>query len=140
MMFSKNIYLAGQAITAIYDGALEPTGITWRQFMVMEAISENTGGNQRAISVATEIDRSTISIIVRALKSLKLADRIKSDDDERSYALSLTKDGKKTLTKARRIVDRTRQKTFKNFSIHDLEAADTILSGLIAMRNSTAKH
>jgi MarR family transcriptional regulator, temperature-dependent positive regulator of motility len=75
-------------------------GTTPRQLAVLVAIDENEGASQQTLSERTGIDRSTLAAIVRRLLHRDLVRRRRTDRDGRTYAVKLTREGKRLLRQA----------------------------------------
>lgn len=58
---------SAENVVRFYDGILAPSGITARQYSLLNAISEHSGCNIRILSEVTLLDRSTLA---RSLKPL----------------------------------------------------------------------
>lgn len=80
------------AIAAEFDTRIEEK-ITLRQFVLLRAIAQNDGTNQVGVSLATRMDRSTISDMARRLRERGFMERRRRRTDARSYVLRLTESG-----------------------------------------------
>jgi DNA-binding MarR family transcriptional regulator len=83
---------------------------TPRQFVVLVAIDENEGANQRALSERTGIDGATLGQIVRRLVLRNLVRRRRNDRDGRAYAVKLTSKGQRLLLQAGTLARRVDQR------------------------------
>lgn len=85
---------AGNVIK-FYDNILSPSGVTVRQYSLLNKIAENEGCSVRELSDATELDRSTLA---RSLKPLMKAGYIedRKEKSARNSMLYLTKEGLET--------------------------------------------
>src|SRR5215510_7303603 len=92
------LHRAGQAADDLFSKAVN--NITPSQFAVLIAIDENEGASQAVLSSSTGIDRSTITAIVRRLRSKKLVWRRRNGKDTRAYAMALTDQGRDVLRSA----------------------------------------
>lgn len=82
---------AGNVIQ-FYDNILSPSGVTVRQYSLLNKIAENEGCSVRELSDAVELDRSTLA---RSLKPLMQAGYIedRKESSARNSVLYLTKEG-----------------------------------------------
>jgi DNA-binding MarR family transcriptional regulator len=90
---------ASRRMTARYDEALLPAGITLAQFSLLKTTNRHAPVSLTRLSELTELDRSTLGRNVRVLERLGLV--LMSDaDDHREAAISLTPAGTDTLERA----------------------------------------
>jgi len=82
------------AINASAEG-LADKGLTIRQFAVLAALNDEDGQSQSDLVRVTGIDRSTLADMVSRMEKSGLVKRIKSKEDARAKAVSLTPDGQK---------------------------------------------
>lgn len=73
--------------------------ITPRQYVVLRAILNHTGGEpcQRQICLATGVDRSTLTDILRRLEAAGLITRTRQQSDQRRVTTALTPAGIKAV-------------------------------------------
>ena len=91
-----SLHLAHQAAKASFDSDLSPT-----QYVVLRAIQElGDGVNQRTLTRATGIDRSTMTDVLKRLAKLGLIKRRRSKEDTRSVVSSLTDEGRQAISRA----------------------------------------
>jgi DNA-binding MarR family transcriptional regulator len=76
------------------------TGLTHRQFIVLQATDANDGKSQTELVKITGIDRSTLADLVARLMAQGYLQRKRSKDDARANAVRLTLAGKKALKSA----------------------------------------
>lgn len=91
------IHRAEQAINTAFVKKTGDTGLTPRQYAILDAVSEKGGTSQAALATATGIDRSTLADIMRRLVARKLLARKRSRGDARAYEVTLTEAGRKIL-------------------------------------------
>ena len=89
------LHRAQQAAVNLSAGALAKKGLTIRQFAVLAALHDENGQSQSSLVDATGIDRSTLADMVQRMESGGLVKRIKSSEDGRAKAVSLTSKGEK---------------------------------------------
>lgn len=91
-----SLHLAHQAAKTAFDSELSPT-----QYVVLRAIQEiGNGVNQRTLTRATGIDRSTMTDVLKRLAKLGLIKRRRSKEDTRSVQSSLTDEGRQAISRA----------------------------------------
>ena len=73
------------------------SGITPRQFAILQAVSERNGLSQTDIMVATGIDRSGTADLVRRLVRNGSLQRRRSRRDARLYVVRITAQGREKL-------------------------------------------
>lgn len=84
-----------------YQGELTP-----RQLAVLRAVAAKDGASQTDIVVATGVDRSTTSDIVKRLVRRGLLRRRRSRKDARAYVVELTPDGQIAMDAAMPMLSR----------------------------------
>ncbi|MGI6204662.1 MAG: MarR family winged helix-turn-helix transcriptional regulator [Anaerovoracaceae bacterium] len=102
---------AGNVIR-FYDNILSPSGVTVRQYSLLNKIAENEGCSVRELSDAAELDRSTLA---RSLKPLMKAGYIedRKEKSARNSVLYLTEEGVRTCDHAEKLWQRA-QKEFED--------------------------
>jgi MarR family transcriptional regulator, temperature-dependent positive regulator of motility len=73
------------------------SGLTHRQYIVLQAADANDGKSQTELVKITGIDRSTLADLVARLMAQGYLQRKRSKDDARANAVRLTLAGKKAL-------------------------------------------
>jgi DNA-binding MarR family transcriptional regulator len=91
--------LSAGNVIQFYDNILSPSGVTVRQYSLLNKIGENEGCSVRELSDATELDRSTLA---RSLKPLMKAGYVedRKEKSARNSILYLTKEGLDTCKHA----------------------------------------
>lgn len=105
MQLLATIHKAEQNAGELFARALGKD-LTVRQAMLLEAISATPGASQTQLVVSTGIDRSTLADLVKRLKRKGLAQRRRTKEDARAYAVEITVAGKAELARARRLIPR----------------------------------
>ena len=98
------LHRAQQVAVNLSAAGLAEKGLTIRQFAVLAALYEEDGQSQSNLVDATGIDRSTLADMVSRMEKGGLVQRVKSQDDARAKAVSLTGEGEKAYTEAAPIV------------------------------------
>ena len=94
------LHRAQQVAVNLSATELAEKGLTIRQFAVLAALHNEDGQSQSNLVDATGIDRSTLADMVARMEKGGLVKRIKSKDDARAKAVSLTEDGEKAYQNA----------------------------------------
>jgi DNA-binding MarR family transcriptional regulator len=77
---------------------LEKFGLTTEQWNVLKTLSkEETGINQKKLSIKTDKDQPTIVRILDILERKKFVERIPSKDDRRAFIINLTESGRNII-------------------------------------------
>jgi DNA-binding MarR family transcriptional regulator len=111
---AKDAYLAAFRWRRAVEKELAPLGLTLTQWLVLTATEElvrETGDavNQNAIAARTELDRMTISQVMKTLAARAWVER-GPDASGRAYRIGLTRRGEKTARlAATRVAAATRQ-------------------------------
>lgn len=110
---------SAENVIRFYDHILAPSGVTVRQYSLLNNIAENEGCSIRELSDAAELDRSTLT---RSLKPLMQAGYIedRKEKSARNSVLYLTGEGVQTCHHAAKLW----QKAQKEFE--DIIGGDTV--------------
>jgi DNA-binding MarR family transcriptional regulator len=82
---------------------LRPLGIVVRHFGLMSLLDAHGPSSQQALAQRLSVSPAMITQIVDEVEARGLAERRRNPDDRRSYLVSLTPEGQRTLTAARRV-------------------------------------
>lgn len=119
-------------VVQFYDNLLSPSGVTVRQYSLLNKIAENEGCSVRELSDATELDRSTLA---RSLKPLIQAGYIEDRKERkaRNSVLYLTEEGIDTCRHASELWNKA-QKAFEDKvgrnNVQELESILELLQAL----------
>ena len=100
---------AAQYSADLYSDRRGKSGLTQRQFTVLEAVFHNEGQSQTALVKETGIDRSTLADLVNRLETHGYLSRKRSDKDARVNFVSLTEAGRDMLLNAQPQVSKVDQ-------------------------------
>lgn len=92
-----NLRNAARKVSAVYDAALEPLGITIAQFSLLRRVKRLEPVSLTELGRVTEHDRSTIGRNVRLLEKMGLLAQGKGKD-QRETVVTLTDAGREALT------------------------------------------
>lgn len=98
---SHLIHRALQLALDIYNEESAASGLTQRQFAVLEAASHNAGLTQTDLVKATGIDRSTLADLVARMTTKGLLTRERSALDARAMTVKVSAEGLAALEAAR---------------------------------------
>jgi DNA-binding MarR family transcriptional regulator len=91
--YSTTIRSTTRKITAMYDAALAPAGVTIAQLALLRRLSDETPTSVDGIARSAELERSTAARNVRLLEKQGLVTLGVSDTDRRAAAIVLTAHG-----------------------------------------------
>lgn len=84
------LYAASLAIGRTYKPTLDKLGITYPQFLVLQALQEQPGLTIGQIARRLSLESSTITPLVKRLETAGLAERTRTPDDERQVSVRLS--------------------------------------------------
>ena len=87
------LYAATHSLTRAYRSALERSGITYTQYLVMLVLWENNNISVGKIAQRLELDSGTLTPMLKRLETAGLIKRVRNIDDERIVEISLTEIG-----------------------------------------------
>ncbi|MGE0500761.1 MAG: MarR family winged helix-turn-helix transcriptional regulator [Rhizobiaceae bacterium] len=87
------IYSAANSVTRFYRKALEDTGLTYPQYLVMMVLWETRGTTMKALGDRLGLDSSTLTPLVKKLEQRGLVTRARSKEDERVLDIAPTEAG-----------------------------------------------
>ena len=92
------------AIFQNFKEAMGESDVTPGRFGVLQVIAANSGLSQSELGALLGVDRSTIVAVIDRLEEANLVRRLPAPNDRRSYALSLSENGTRTLAELERRV------------------------------------
>jgi DNA-binding MarR family transcriptional regulator len=98
---STNLHRAHQILDAAYARHMKSTGLSPRQFAVLNAVYTNGGPSQTRLVELTHIDRSTLSALVQEMKRRRLVAVKEEPSDLRANVVTLTATGRRKVIAAR---------------------------------------
>ena len=87
------LYSATHALTRAYRNALESTGITYTQYLVMLALWENNQLTVKTVADKLDLDSASLTPILKRLETAGLLTRLRNKNDERVVEITLTDKG-----------------------------------------------
>ena len=100
-----SLYAASMAVNRIYKPALDRLGLTYPQYLVLTALSEDDGQTVSGIADRLALESSTVTPLVKRLESAKLVTRTRNAMDERQVNVRLTDKGRKLRIEAGCLTD-----------------------------------
>jgi len=87
------LYTAANALVRAYRPLLEECGLTYPQYLVMQALWLDNGASLTGLSQATRLDLGTLTPIVKRLETKGLLSRSIDANDERKKVIETTDAG-----------------------------------------------
>ncbi|ALG15485.1 MarR family winged helix-turn-helix transcriptional regulator [Kibdelosporangium phytohabitans] len=87
------LYAASRAVTDVYRPLLAELDLTYPQYLVLLVLWERDNQPIKQIGTALHLDYGTVSPLLKRLETRGLVQRKRQADDERSVAVSLTREG-----------------------------------------------
>ena len=100
MKLTKDLHWLNQQVAANWNKA-RPGGLSVPQLLALDALNALDGCNQAELVAATNVDRSTISDIMRRLATQGVVKRQRTKEDARCYAIRFTASGQKLFVEQR---------------------------------------
>ena len=94
------LYATSMAVTRTYKPMLDAMGITYPQYLVLNALGEADGLTVGAIADRLALESSTVTPLVKRLERASLVERRRSEIDERQVEVSLTAAGRALLVRS----------------------------------------
>ncbi len=96
-----SLYMANIAINRTYKPMLDAMGITYPQYLVLNALAENDGLTVGAIADRLALESSTVTPPVKRMEQAGLVERRRSTADERQVHVWLTEAGRALVDESR---------------------------------------
>jgi MarR family transcriptional regulator, organic hydroperoxide resistance regulator len=91
------LYATSMAINRTYKPMLDEMGITYPQYLVLNALAEADGMSVGAVAHRLALESSTITPLVKRMEQAGLVTRQRSQTDERQVQVDLTPAGRALL-------------------------------------------
>ncbi|MBI9069222.1 MAG: MarR family transcriptional regulator [Salinivirgaceae bacterium] len=128
------LYSASRLITKAYKPYLDELGLTYPQYLVLMVLWENNGVSVNQITEKLGLNTNTLSPLLKRMEKMKLLQRSRSSEDERSVIIQLTESGKQLKLKARPIPEKLLTEILSdNIKIEDVLKLKDILNELIVV-------
>lgn len=100
---------SARSLTEIYDQAIASSGLKVTQYSLLRAVERLESPNLTDLAAATGLDRSTLGRNLRLMEEAGFVDFIQGED-ERSRITRLSSEGKKALTIAKPLWEKTQNR------------------------------
>jgi DNA-binding MarR family transcriptional regulator len=97
--YCNQLRSSARKLSALYDAALAPAGVTVAQFALLRNIERRQPASLTDLGRRLELDRSTLGRNVRVVERMGLV-RFCPGDDQRKTLVALTPDGEAALQQA----------------------------------------
>ena len=87
------LYTASRAMTSLYRLLLDDLGLTYPQYLVLLAFTEDESQTVKQLGEALELDYGTLSPLLKRMEAGNVIIRRRRSEDERSVEVTLTKRG-----------------------------------------------
>ena len=121
---------AARKVTAIYDAALEPSGINLAQYSLLRTIQRRAPLSLTELGRLTELDRSTIGRNVRLLQRLELVRVEPGAEDQREAVVTLDQAGADALQRAGPLWDEAQRRVESTLGADPARQLRTLLQAL----------
>ena len=88
------LYRASRAVTRAYGPLLEPLGLTYPQYLVLNVLWRDDEQTVGAIATQLALESSTLTPLLKRLESAELVHRTRNPDNERQVVVGLTDKGR----------------------------------------------
>ena len=114
------LYAASRLVTKCYQPVLDDLGITYPQYLVLMVLWETNNINLTVLSEKLKLQSNTLTPLVKRMQEMDLVTRKRSEKDERSIIISLSKKGSELKMQAPRL----HQRISENLGISAQEASE----------------
>lgn len=128
------LYAASRLVTKCYQPLLDELGLTYPQYLVLLVLWETDSVNLSVLSERLHLQSNTLTPLLKRMQEMKLIDRVRSQEDERSIIISLTQKGKGLKSKAPKIHHHLAKQI--GISIQEAQQLHTLLYKLIGSLDS----
>lgn len=124
------LYAASMAISRAYKPLLDELGLTYPQYLVLNALGESGGATIGGIAARLDLESSTVTPLVKRLEAAGLVSRRRGLEDERRVEVKLTGEGRALLDRSGCLGDMLLERS--GLSGEDLEALNKQVQALKA--------
>src|ERR1700761_3647024 len=104
------------AVTDLVEQTLEPLDLRLRHYRLLRLLYFEGSRPQSTIGPVLGVDRTTVVAIVDHLEKLKLAKRVRSEEDRRVYLVTITDRGRSVTEKANELTNAVETSMFSPLS------------------------
>lgn len=125
--------ITNRAVLAVYRPLLEPLGLTHPQYLVMLTLWDNANANGHPLSVkdiaaTLQMDSATLSPMLKRLQAMGLITRSRSEADERTTHVELTREGRNLRRQALKVPPAVVERL--GVELSELEHLHEVLTGI----------
>jgi DNA-binding MarR family transcriptional regulator len=117
--------------TQLTSAALEPIGISPREWAALNCLDEQHGRSQREVADLLGVDRTTMVALVDQLQAKGLVKRHPQPDDRRKNTVSLTSKGRDAMQSGAGLIDDCERRFLAALSEPDAEQLKNALHALL---------
>lgn len=121
------MFWIGRRTSSRFANALEPLGLTPRDFGVLNVVAAAGPVSQQELGQTMGIDPSTVVALIDDLESRGFVERRRHADDRRRHALHLTDEGKATLSRGRRLAARLQEQVLASLGADERDEFTRLL-------------
>lgn len=100
-----SLYAASMSVNRIYKPLLDRLGLTYPQYLVLTALSEDDGQTVSGIADRLALESSTVTPLVKRMEAAELVTRSRNSKDERQVNVRLTGKGRNLRGEAQCLTD-----------------------------------
>ena len=126
------VHRVAQCAGDIFQTQMAHGDLTPRQVAVLTTVAQNEGLSQTDLVESTGIDRSTLADIVRRLKKKGILERRRTKEDGRTYAVTLTDEGRRVLRTIEPLAKRVDEAILADLPPKDRADFITALQSIVA--------
>jgi DNA-binding MarR family transcriptional regulator len=119
-------------VTELVEEALAPLDLRLRHYRLLRLLYFDGARLQSTIGPALGVDRTTVVAIVDHLEKLKLAKRVRSQDDRRAYRIALSEKGKRIAAKATDLVNSVEERMFSPLTADEQQVVRKLSARLLS--------
>jgi DNA-binding MarR family transcriptional regulator len=123
---------AGLLYAQLTWDALEPLGISPRDWAALNCLHEQPGLSQREVAELLGVDRTTMVALVDEIEAKGWVERRPQPDDRRKNFVSLTGEGRDIMSRAGQVIDECERRFLAVLSDSDAEQLKNALYRVIA--------
>lgn len=97
------LYAAARSVTSLYTPHLKPLGLTYTQYIVFLVLWEKDGISVGELCKRLMLDSGTLSPLLKKMRDAEMIEKRQSREDERSFLIFLTDEGKALQERAKDI-------------------------------------
>lgn len=134
------LYSVSRLITKAYKPFLDKMGITYPQYLVLIVLWENDEITINQITEKLLLNTNTLSPMLKRMEKMEIIERNRSEEDERSVIIKLTKKGQELKNKAACIPEElSKVLVTENIEVSDIMNLKDVLNEWIKILSENKK-